>query len=427
MAAEIAQIVVTQVAPAATSFTCPVDSIATLNSGDRLLLVFSQDGNAGIESTSMPTGWARITGGAGGTAAAHEVWEKLNCDGSEESFNFTLVGDASETAVYYLVRVTGSHATSAAEGDTATSANSDTPDPPPVTATWEEAGSLAIASYGGDDGDMTATAYPTGFDDNQNTHQSSALGGGQCSGAMCSRAYDTSSGELNPAAFTAGASDGWACSLVLIRPAAAGGGVTVTPTTAHLTVTGKAPTVSTPVAVTPTKASLTVTGYAPTVSTPVAVTPTTANLTVTAYAPTVSVSGSQIVTPTTAHLTITPYAPTVSTPVVVTPTTAHLTLTTYAPTVQTPIVVVPAKAGITITTYAPAIVLPILVTPGKASLTVTAYAPTISTGDEIAGPYTVAAAEVFQPGAVAGSVFQPGAVASDVFQPGAVAAEVSVQ
>lgn len=70
---------------------------------------------------------------------------------------------------------------------------------------------------------------------------------------------------------------------------------------------------------------------------PVSVTPTTATLTTTGYAPTVTASDHKTVTPSTATLTTTGYAPTVtveSANRTVTPTTAVLVLTTYAPDVN---------------------------------------------------------------------------------------------
>lgn len=69
---------------------------------------------------------------------------------------------------------------------------------------------------------------------------------------------------------------------------------------------------------------------------PVSITPTTATLTTTGYAPTITASDHKTVTPSTATLTTTGYAPTItveSASRTVIPTTATLTLMTYAPTV----------------------------------------------------------------------------------------------
>ena len=109
-------------------------------------------------------------------------------------------------------------------------------------------------------------------------------------------------------------------------------GVSVTPATGSLTLTGLAPTVSTPVTVTPATGSVILTGLAPTVSTPVTVTPSTGSLALTGF------------------------APTVSTPVTVTPVTGVLVLSGFAPTVATPVTVVPETGVLVITGFAPGVV-----------------------------------------------------------------------
>jgi len=73
-----------------------------------------------------------------------------------------------------------------------------------------------------------------------------------------------------------------------------GWGISVTPTTLALILTGYAPTVLTPRLVTPTTLALSLTGYAPTVSTPRLVTPTTLALILTTYAPEISFPGRSL-------------------------------------------------------------------------------------------------------------------------------------
>lgn len=164
----------------------------------------------------------------------------------------------------------------------------------------------------------------------------------------------------------------------------AGGAVNVTPSTAALTLTSYAPTVSTPRVVTPSTAALTLTTFAPTVATPVNCTPTTRALTLTTFAPTVATPVA--VTPTTTALALTTYAPTVSTPVAVTPTTRALTLTAYAPTVTAGVSATPTTAALVLTGYAPTVTATasVAVTPGTAALTITTFAPTV-TGDPATG------------------------------------------
>jgi hypothetical protein len=89
------------------------------------------------------------------------------------------------------------------------------------------------------------------------------------------------------------------------------------------------------------------------------VVPTTATLTLTTFAPTVTATQNQLVVPTTKALVITTFAPTVtaSDHKVVTPTTATLTLTTFAPVVTATDhqVVTPGVAALVLTTFAPTV------------------------------------------------------------------------
>lgn len=151
-----------------------------------------------------------------------------------------------------------------------------------------------------------------------------------------------------------------------------------TPATATLTTTAFAPTVSTPRLVTPGTLALSLTAFAPTVSAPRVCTPGTLALTTTAFAPTVSVSDASAIVPGTATLTITTYAPTVSAPRLVTPPTATLTLATFAPTVAAPRLVTPPTASLTTTKFAPTVSTPRLVTPGTLALVLNPFAPVVS-------------------------------------------------
>lgn len=172
---------------------------------------------------------------------------------------------------------------------------------------------------------------------------------------------------------------------------ASAGSVSVTPTTASLTLTTYAPTVtaSDHKSVTPSTATLTLTTFAPTVtaSDNKSVTPSTATLTLTTFAPTVTATQNQLVTPSTATLTLTTYAPTVTASggQVATPSTATLTLTTYAPTVSVSDnkSVTPSTATLTLTTYAPTVTATDhkTATPTTATLTITTYAPTVTATD----------------------------------------------
>ena len=183
---------------------------------------------------------------------------------------------------------------------------------------------------------------------------------------------------------------------------------TVTPTTAGLTLTTYAPTVTAIASApfvpidwqAPTRRLRQVVPYShrhaayPDAANQT-VTPTTATLTTTAYAPTVTASGNQSVTPSTASLTTALYAPTVtaSNHQSVTPTTATLTATTYAPSVTATGGAMPMASGDWPNPirrirqvipyshrYAGSPVSTTLATPATAALTLTTYAPTVTAG-----------------------------------------------
>jgi hypothetical protein len=163
--------------------------------------------------------------------------------------------------------------------------------------------------------------------------------------------------------------------------------VTVTPTTAALTTTAFAPTVSTPVLCTPTTASLATETFAPTVSTPQTVTPDVAALTLTTFAPTVTGGAGTTVTPDTASLTTATFAPTVtaSDHKLVTPDVVALTTTAFAPTVTLTDhqLVTPAAAALTLATFAASVLIPQTVTPSPIALSLSTFAPTV--GVDVAG------------------------------------------
>ena len=186
---------------------------------------------------------------------------------------------------------------------------------------------------------------------------------------------------LNPST-TVQASRSWVNAIATFMAA---GPDTFTPSTASLTLTTFAPTVTVDAGnqtVTPATASLTLTAFAPTVtaSDHQTVTPATASLTLTTFEPTVTVSADQTVTPGTASLSLTAFAPTVSVTdhQTVTPSTLSLTLTTFEPTVS-----VDADSGA------------VEVTPEPASLTLTAFAPSV----EITEPEPEPAPPIILPGA----------------------------
>jgi hypothetical protein len=157
---------------------------------------------------------------------------------------------------------------------------------------------------------------------------------------------------------------------------AAGGNVTVTPTTATLTLATFAPVIKHQITV-PVKA-LSLTTFAPIIKLSVVV-PVKA-LTLTTFAPTVTATANQVVTPTTKALALSTFAPVLK--LVVIPGTRALTLTTFAPTVtaNSGLTVTPGTKALTLTAFAPTVTTTSnqLITPATAVLTLTGLAPTVT-------------------------------------------------
>lgn len=177
-------------------------------------------------------------------------------------------------------------------------------------------------------------------------------------------------------------------SVPAITAGGGGSGTTVTPTTASLTITTFAPTVSTSdnKTVTPSTLALTTSTFAPTVtaSDHKTATPTTLELTTSTFAPTVTATDNKTATPTTASLTISTFAPTVTASgnQTVTPTTLELVTSTFAPTVTASDhkTATPTTLALVTSTFAPTVTVTgsQLVTPTTLALIITTYAPTVT-------------------------------------------------
>lgn len=178
------------------------------------------------------------------------------------------------------------------------------------------------------------------------------------------------------------------CALVAVAVGEVAGGVTVTPSTASLTSSAFAPTVtaSDHKTVTPSTATLSGSTFAPVVTVGTIITPATISLATAAFAPTVSISDHQAATPDTASLTLSTFAPTVtaSDHKTVVPDVVSLSTAAFAPTVTTTDhkVVIPSAAGLSLTAFAADVVAtdPKLVTPDTASLSLETFAPVVTAG-----------------------------------------------
>jgi hypothetical protein len=360
-----------------------VNMPATVDSGDRLIAIVHVR-NAGTWNT-VPTNWSNLGEQAGGGGVGElSIFEKI-ADGTEDGGTATWVTSAGTTAAWQVLRITGAHASTASEL-TFASGDASAANPPSETASWggtEDNLWLAVAGH--------SAASTSAWSAAPTNYSGFALNGASSGGAAISTAHgyrQLAADTEDPGTFTvSGSNRWWATATVVVRTAAAAG-TTVTPSTASLTLSTFAPTVSVTdnKTVTPTTASLSLTSFAPTitVSDNKIVTPTTAELVLSTFAPTVTASDHILVTPTTASLTLTTYEPTVaiSDNQTATPTTATLELTTFAPTVSITdnITVTPSTASLTTTTYEPTVTTTanVTVTPTTAELVISTFAPSVS-------------------------------------------------
>lgn len=179
---------------------------ANVSSGDLLVVLLTLDKSGTINLTS---GWTEIDNTSFGGTITTATWAKIA--GVSES-NFTWTSSLADTSNTFVLRITGWHGTTLPEAF-GSGGNSGTPDPPSLAPSWGAEDNLWIAWFGKDAKSGLATAYPTGFDDNQNTGENAAAGGPTW--AYCSRNENVS--PKDPAVFTA-ASEQYIATTIAIRP-----------------------------------------------------------------------------------------------------------------------------------------------------------------------------------------------------------------
>lgn len=230
----VASVTPTSFGTAATSHAVAMP--ATVNAGDRLVIIFSNDNN---DIPTFPTpAWSAVSQVArtSNNTNTLSILERI-ADGSEGGTTVNVVTAAIQQAVALVYRITGAHPSTASEAGTAATALDANPNPPNLTPSWGAEDTLWLACYSADQSSRNATAYPTNYNDNQNTAQSNpATGNGSSVGAATRELNATSD---NPGTFTIATSDGWVAQTVAIRtyspPSATG-----TDTLSQLTASGSA-------------------------------------------------------------------------------------------------------------------------------------------------------------------------------------------
>jgi hypothetical protein len=209
----------------------------TAAAGDLVIVLAGQDGSS---SCTWPGSWQELKDAD--FTAAHANVAYLIAAGGETSVQPT--SSLAERWEAVIIRIPAGewHGTTPPEISTGATGSSTGPNPDSLSPSWGAvANTVAIAACFRDDSVAnTVTGWPTGYDDNQ-TDQNATTSA--CNVACAIDLVNTSS--IDPGAFTLSASETWAAYTIAVRPAAGGGGgTTVTPSTASLTLTTFAPTVT---------------------------------------------------------------------------------------------------------------------------------------------------------------------------------------
>jgi hypothetical protein len=190
-----------------------VDMPATVNAGDLLIVLFTNDGSATV---TRPDGWSSLASDVNGSAVRLSVYYKIAA-GTEGGTAVNLVTSAGEQASAQVYRITDWNGTTPPEISTA--ATNATPAPNPASlnpAGWNVTDTLWLAVVGQDRGDQEGTTtYPASYSDGIGTLSSGELG--NCRTLSARRVHATAS--ENPGAFTIPVGEEWVAFTIAVRPA----------------------------------------------------------------------------------------------------------------------------------------------------------------------------------------------------------------
>jgi hypothetical protein len=192
-----------------------VNMPATVNAGDLLIVLFTNDGSATV---TTPDGWSLLASNARGTAVRLSVYYRIAA-GTEGGTTVNFVTSASEQAAVQVYRITDWHGTTPPEISTAATGTSTAPNPAFLNpAAWDVADTLWLAVAGQDRGDQSGiTAYPSSYEDGISTQSSVPAMTGVCR-THSARGVLAVASE-NPSAFTIPVSEEWVAFTIAVRPA----------------------------------------------------------------------------------------------------------------------------------------------------------------------------------------------------------------
>jgi hypothetical protein len=190
-----------------------VNMPATVNAGDLLIVLFTNDGSATV---TTPGGWTPLASTAYESVVRLSVYYKIAI-GTEGGTTVNFVTSAIEMAAAQVYRIINWHGTTPPEISTAATGYSTSPNPSSLDpAGWDVADTLWLAVVGQDRGDQSGTtAYPASYTDGTSTLSSSSLA--SCR-TLSARRVLTAASE-DPGAFTIPVSEEWVSFTIAVRPA----------------------------------------------------------------------------------------------------------------------------------------------------------------------------------------------------------------
>ncbi len=189
---------------------------ATVNAGDLLLCIFTNDGAATV---TTPSGWtSKGTQLSSNSGVRQSVFAKI-ASGSEDGTTVDFVTSASESAAAQVYRVTESYQDTSTGVAVAASVDGgsevSTPDPPNLSPGWGSVDTLWITSIGTSDSTATSVlSYPSGYSGGTYTTSGATTTDAQIASARKTAAASSD----NPGIFTLNDTATYAAFTIGIRP-----------------------------------------------------------------------------------------------------------------------------------------------------------------------------------------------------------------
>ena len=192
-----------------------VNMPATVNAGDLLIVLFTNDGS---NTVTTPGGWTRLASNANGLVVRLSVYYRIAA-GTEGSTTVNFVTSAPQQAAAQVYGIDSWHGTTPPEISTAATGVSTRPNPASLNpAGWDVANTLWLAVAGQDRGDQSGTtAYPALYTDGVSTQSSDPAMTGVCRTHSARRALAAASED--PGAFTIPVAEEWVAFTIAVRPA----------------------------------------------------------------------------------------------------------------------------------------------------------------------------------------------------------------